>query len=701
MKIIKKNDNMLSEIREKYSYLFDDVEDAIITTDLEERIIGWNEGAERLLGWKVSEVIGKNISLIIPSSLRVERDLILHEILKNKTLKVLDTIRLDKQREKKKVSVMIIPLLEDNNNLIGFSEIIRDEKACMNKLLESEEKYRILVEHIQDGVFIVQDYKIRFANEAFAKIVGYTVEEITGMDIRELIAPEDRGMVEERYYQRLAGMDVPKQYQFRALHKNGSRVLVSIDVGTINYHGKLASIGTVKDITKLKESEESLRAIVEASLDAIIVINEDGRVVLFNPAAENLFLYSQDEVLNKPAEMLLHDIVVGCEDMGKRVQCRFKRKDGKIFDAEVAMAEGQTNGTRLIVMSIHDITERKQVEDALKESEERFRSIVEAAIDAIVLADSKGNIISCNKSTERIFLYDIKELVGKPLTILMPEKYREAHRKEFERLLTTDESHVIGKVVELEGLRKDGSEFPIELSLASWTTKNETFYSAIIRDISERKEAEKKLKASLKEKEVLLREIHHRVKNNMQIISSLLRLQSANIKQKEYLEIFRDSQNRIMSMALIHEKLYRSEDFTRINFNEYIKELVSELLHSYKASDRITLHVDTDSVALDVDSAVPCGLIINELVTNSIKYAFPNNKPGEISISLHRNNEGEVELVVSDNGIGIPDTVDIRKTDSLGLRLVTLLAENQLGGRIDLNTNNGTEFKIRFGGNKQ
>ncbi len=692
---------MLSEIREKYSYLFDDVEDAIITTDLEERIIGWNEGAERLLGWKVSEVIGKNISLIIPSSLRVERDLILHEILKNKTLKVLDTIRLDKQREKKKVSVMIIPLLEDNNNLIGFSEIIRDEKACMNKLLESEEKYRILVEHIQDGVFIVQDYKIRFANEAFAKIVGYTVEEITGMDIRELIAPEDRGMVEERYYQRLAGMDVPKQYQFRALHKNGSRVLVSIDVGTINYHGKLASIGTVKDITKLKESEESLRAIVEASLDAIIVINEDGRVVLFNPAAENLFLYSQDEVLNKPAEMLLHDIVVGCEDMGKRVQCRFKRKDGKIFDAEVAMAEGQTNGTRLIVMSIHDITERKQVEDALKESEERFRSIVEAAIDAIVLADSKGNIISCNKSTERIFLYDIKELVGKPLTILMPEKYREAHRKEFERLLTTDESHVIGKVVELEGLRKDGSEFPIELSLASWTTKNETFYSAIIRDISERKEAEKKLKASLKEKEVLLREIHHRVKNNMQIISSLLRLQSANIKQKEYLEIFRDSQNRIMSMALIHEKLYRSEDFTRINFNEYIKELVSELLHSYKASDRITLHVDTDSVALDVDSAVPCGLIINELVTNSIKYAFPNNKPGEISISLHRNNEGEVELVVSDNGIGIPDTVDIRKTDSLGLRLVTLLAENQLGGRIDLNTNNGTEFKIRFGGNKQ
>lgn len=197
-----------------------------------------------MLGWKAHEVIGKKISsLIVPSYLRGERYLILHEIMQNKAVKVLDTIRLHRNGTEKNVSIMVIPLLDINQDIIGFSCIIRNQRYAIEKLLESEKKYRTLIEHIQDGVFIIQHAKIRFANEAFAKMVGYTVEEIIGMDIRELIAPEDREMVEKRYYQRLAGKDVPKEYQFRVLHKNGSRILCEYEYRTHKLSWKTGKYG--------------------------------------------------------------------------------------------------------------------------------------------------------------------------------------------------------------------------------------------------------------------------------------------------------------------------------------------------------------------------------------------------------------------------------------------------------------------------
>ena len=211
--------------------------------------------------------------------------------------------------------------------------------------------------------------------------------------------------------------------------------------------------------------------------------------------------------------------------------------------------------------------------------------------------------------------------------------------------------------------------------------------------------ANEKIKKSLEEKEVLLREIHHRVKNNMQIISSLLRLQSQYIKNKEDAEMFVDSQNRIESMSLIHEKLYRSSDLTKIDFKEYIEDMLSGLFQSYGVnSGNIALNIKVDNISLAIDSAIPCGLIINELVTNSLKYAFPEGRNGVITISLRSIDGTMIELAVGDNGVGIPKDLDIRTTESLGLHLVTILAENQLHGKIALNRDKGTEFQIKFRG---
>ncbi|MDA0709365.1 MAG: PAS domain S-box protein [bacterium] len=222
------------------------------------------------------------------------------------------------------------------------------------------------------------------------------------------------------------------------------------------------------------------------------------------------------------------------------------------------------------------------------------------------------------------------------------------------------------------------------------TTINAELSAEIVR----RQEAESVIRTSLREKEVLLKEIHHRVKNNLQIISSLLNLQSGYIDDPRTLEMFKESQSRIQSMALIHEKLYQSEDLARVDFAEYVESLVSYLMRSYSAG-RVSISVDVAPVFLSLDTSIPCGLIISELVTNSFKYAFPEGRAGEISVRLKQTEPEYYDLQVGDTGIGFPEELDFRDTASLGLQLVTTLV-NQLDGEIELDRSAGTVFHIRF-----
>jgi two-component sensor histidine kinase/CBS domain-containing protein len=222
-------------------------------------------------------------------------------------------------------------------------------------------------------------------------------------------------------------------------------------------------------------------------------------------------------------------------------------------------------------------------------------------------------------------------------------------------------------------------------------------YQQLQNELAERKKAEAQLKVSLREKESLLKEIHHRVKNNLQVISSVLRLQSDYVKDEQVLELFKDSQNRIRSMALIHEKLYQSSDLSRINLSEYLTELTGNLMRSYTSGAvPIRLRITSGDVWLNIDTAIPCGLIINELVSNSIKHAFPQpQETNEIEIEIQQTNVEHFTLTVRDNGIGFPETLDFRNTESLGLELVCIFTE-QLGGRVELDRSNGTAFTLTF-----
>jgi PAS domain S-box-containing protein len=346
----------------------------------------------------------------------------------------------------------------------------------------------------------------------------------------------------------------------------------------------------------------------------------------------------------------------------------------------------------VVVLLSEDIAQK---DIKLRVSQEKFRSVADSAIDGIITTNTDGLIVLFNPSLKNIFGYSIDEIKGKHVTMLMPDRYKQKFIDKLERFRSTGNHELAGKTFESLGLRKDGTEFPFEISIATWRSKGSLYTTSIIRDVTERKKTDKMLQNSLDEKEMLLKEIHHRVKNNLMIISSLLNLQSRYIKDEESKNIFKESQNRASSMALIHERLYQSKDLKNIDFGDYIRTLANDLYDTYVIDKSlIKLKIDVENVKLDIDTSIPLGLIVNELVTNSLKHAFPNDVSGEIEIKFHMQNETYI-LEVNDNGIGFNKDIDYKYTDSLGLSLVTSLTE-QIDGEIEFRNLLGTSFKIIF-----
>lgn len=334
---------------------------------------------------------------------------------------------------------------------------------------------------------------------------------------------------------------------------------------------------------------------------------------------------------------------------------------------------------------------------ALLTSPHPLAKILDLADDAIISVDTDQNIILFNQGAEKIFGYPAADIMGQPLDVLLPQRLVEIHRR---HLKDFGASPVIarrmGERNEILGRRKDGSEFPAEASISKVDVEGRTMYTVILRDVTDRMVAEEKIRTSLREKEALLKEIHHRVKNNLQVVSSLLGLQSRAVTDEQTRKMFQESQNRIHSMALLHESLYQSSNLSKIDFPVYIRQLAAHLFHSYGVGpERIHLRTELDKLYLNLDAAVPCGLIINELISNSLKYAFPDGRIGEIRVELHEYSDHMAKLIVADDGVGLSSDIDWETARTLGLRLVRTLAE-QLGARIELKTNAGTEVQLTF-----
>jgi PAS domain S-box-containing protein len=328
--------------------------------------------------------------------------------------------------------------------------------------------------------------------------------------------------------------------------------------------------------------------------------------------------------------------------------------------------------------------------------DEVFQQAVEAVPNAVMVVNRNSQIVMINGQAERVFGYVKTEILGCSIGQLVTERVR-GHKPVLpSRFLVIPWSGPMTPGHELHALHKDGHEFPVEIGRSPIETNDGPMVILGIVDSSERGQEAARFRAAVKAKDVLLGEIHHRVKNNLQIVSSLLDLQAARVSDQATRDLLRDSQNRIHSMALIHQTLYGSKDLETVDFAQFSETLLSVLVRSYGIEpDRITVRVDVEPVDLPIDLAVPCGLVLNELITNAIKHAFPNRGRGEIRIALSRQPGDEVLLSVSDNGIGLPDHMDTSRVETIGLQLVELLA-TQLDGEISIHRSGPTQFSLRF-----
>ncbi len=371
-----------------------------------------------------------------------------------------------------------------------------------------------------------------------------------------------------------------------------------------------------------------------------------------------------------------------------------------------------------------EIKRRKELDNALQESEKKLKEIIHFSPVPQFVIDNHHNVIYWNKALEMQSKILAEEIVGTKnhwkafynskrdcmADVMVDENYEDIPRLFGDKYKKSEILEDACEALDFFPNLGDGGKW-LHFTAAAISNSKGEIIGAIetLEDVTEQKNAEDEIIKSLDEKEVLLREIHHRVKNNLQIISSLINLQSNKVDDPLIFDSFKEIQNRVRSIALIHEKLYQSKDLSKINFAEYIPQLASDLYRSYEISPFIDLEVYVDDILLDINKALPCGLIINELITNSIKHAFPEIKKysGEISasnsnkikkgkINISFSNKGNMyELKVWDNGIGYPESLDIEKTETLGLRLVNSL-KGQLNSQVELKNDHGANFTLKF-----
>ena len=477
--------------------------------------------------------------------------------------------------------------------------------------------------------------------------------------------------------------------------------LKTMDLNEVRCSVEMA-IHTYKIQKELIRKEKRFKTLYNEAPLAYQSLNQEGFIIEVNRKwLENLGYKRVDVLGHWFGEFLTPESL---EDFMNKFQ-RFKI-DGKISGLRLVMLHKDGSKLNLLFKGrvsydengnfkqshfvFQDITKQLKVEKALKESENYYKAIFENRGAASVIVEEDDIISLINSAFEDLCGYSKEEVEGKMAWHQFVSDKDLDFMKDYRSLRLEDPSSVPNNY-EFELVDRDDNLKNILITVSMIPGTRKSLMS--LMNITKLKDTENELKSSLKEKDLLLKEVHHRVKNNMQIISSLLSLQSSYIEDENVRTLFQESQNRIRSMAMVHEKLYKSENMSKIDFKQYMSDLVDSLSYNHRINpDNVKKNMEP--VLFDVETAIPCGLIVNELVTNTFKHAFPDGNVGEITVELFK--EGDtVFLKVSDSGIGFPEDIDFKNTKSLGLKLVNSLVM-QLDGEIQLDTTNGTTFTVSF-----
>ncbi len=668
-----------------------------------------------------------------------------HEIVKKRTQQTLSTGKpaplMEQQFIRSDGSVITVEvtgtLINFENRTVQMATMndITEKKAAERAREEEEVRFKSLFNNANDLIqSVTPQGNFLFVNNAWLKTLGYTRAESNQMNMVDIIHPSSLDHCTNIFSRVMKGERV-ENIEATFVTKKGESVEVNGSISSRRIGGLVATQGIFRNVTidkkaqeKLARSEKRYRDLVEKMNEGIIQVDTGEVIEYVNKRFCQIVGFREKELIgNKAPDILLHDdesLVVIARQMelrrkgrSSKYEVRFKKKSGEwiwasMNGAPLTNEKGKIIGSMGIVT---DITEQVHDKQALAESEERYRNLNETAFDAIVVANSSGNIISWNKGAEIIFKYGEKEIIGKPLTTIMPSEYENDHLKGFNRHLTTGKKKYIGQVIEMEGRRKSGEIFPIEINLSSWETKSGKYFSGIIRDISKRKQIEQRIIELNEELEVrvvkrtgelekandeiraLLKEMHHRVKNNLQIVSSLLNMQAATADDEKVARIFQDSQDRIQAMAFIHENLYLKESLSEISIKDYLEPLINDRIRANgDLRDKIKLRIKLPDVSFKIDTMLPIGLLINELVTNTLKHAYPTHKEGIIKLNLKIRKGNQAELNYSDDGVGF--SIEKKRDDpsALGLVLIDSFVM-QIDGEMELNSaEGGTHYRIKF-----
>lgn len=693
---------------------------ALISINQDRIVTTWNPAAERLLGYTAEEVIGiatpdlwldPNDARVLAKRLDMKGNHDSNPFLSKALLRGEETQEctfIRKNGSKILVRLTVTPIFNDDGSLFGFLEHATDISEFRRASHQIQELNDAL-EHTVSG-WAKLDNKGRYiaANKSYAETVGYPLEELIGLDWKKTVYPQDLPYMVQVYEDFLA--TGKGEALARGIRKNGSVFYKQVSLfPAYDYMGdREGCYRFMRDVTarveaeqKLEASERRYREFFELNpLPCWIYDPQTLRFLDVNEAAVQHYGYTREQFLS----MTQDDIRIPEEsDLIEREFTKFgqrpswtsgpwhnRLRDGTLIEVEIA-ARNVSDRARLAV--IRDVTEQREVE-LIRKSEAKLQEAQQIARLGSWELDTKSGAVSWSPETYRIF--GREGLAGK---FLYEEFLSMIHPEDRDEVASAVRNSVLQKQLydlQFRILRRDGEMRHIH-GRGQFSNGSRQCLTGTMLDVTDQKRAQEALQQSLEEKEVLLKEVHHRVKNNLQVISCLLNMQAGAVTEEAAVAALRESERRVMAMAVIHERLYGNKRMDRIDFREYAESLADDLIQSYaQQGAQIKGCFSLESIDLNIEQAIPCGLILNELITNALKYAYPDGAGGPIFVDLQHAPNQKLQLSVSDHGRGLPENFDWRKSKSLGVTIVNLLTK-QLGGNLTIESSgSGTTFTVVF-----